>query len=47
MLKWQYLRTHNLTEFQLNLYGTEGWELVSTSTIGDVIFYFFKRPMQS
>ena len=49
--QWEYKRlSRNLkndappSESELNEYGKDGWELVSSMIYADMLYFYFKRP---
>lgn len=49
-VKWEYLHLiidRYGSKSELDIYGDEGWDMVSVVLLGsDTFFYFFKRPKQ-
>ena len=40
---WEYKDAANLSPAQLNVFGNDGWELVTVSQFGRDFYYVFKR----
>ena len=43
MQKWEYMIIHAPTEAKLNIYGSQGWELVAIDSDGT---FYLKRPQK-
>lgn len=47
-MKWEYMIKSNLNEETMNMYGEDGWELVSVAANrwGESVSMYFKRPIK-
>ena len=45
MEKWEYLVLRDVDDRDLNLYGIDGWELVTALKVNMQAVYYFKRPL--
>jgi len=43
MHKWEYIVVQMPSENKLNIYGSQGWELVAIDSVGN---FYLKRPQQ-
>jgi hypothetical protein len=44
-VRWEYTSATN-AEGDLNMWGKDGWELVSVTQSGDTKTFYFKRPLK-